>query len=208
MQFIKLIQYFAKKNNMKPCFLLLLMSLSFLDTLSAQYYRHSISAGYGVLTFQDVASVTTDIIVSVASAEVIDVSSSGVLYVEYSYYRTNHWRFVLDANYIKVKSTFVQGPNQQPYGNGEDIYYSGMIGVNYHWIADAFIELYSGLQLGASYVKSRQDYVGGTEATDNIIFPAFQITGLGLRVGKKFGGFAEAGFGNKGILNAGLDLRF
>jgi len=194
---------------MRRLLLVLFLSGALLNKSAAQDHKNSISVGYGLLTFQDVASVTSDIIISSATdIDEADVTSSGVLYVEYSHYWTNHWRLVVNANYISVKSKLVQKADGQLYGNSHDHYYSLMAGVNYHWIGDAFVELYSGLQIGGSIVNTDQTYVSGDAASDSFLFPAFQVTALGVRIGKKLGGFAELGFGNKGILNVGIDLRF
>lgn len=40
------------------------------------------------------------------------------------------------------------------------------------------------------------------------ILPAFQLSPIGVRFGKTLAGYMEAGFGNKGLINAGLSYRF
>lgn len=39
-------------------------------------------------------------------------------------------------------------------------------------------------------------------------WPTCQLTPIGIRIGQKVGGFAELGFGYKGILNGGMRVRF
>ncbi|MCK4288204.1 MAG: hypothetical protein KAW86_03280, partial [Bacteroidales bacterium] len=48
----------------------------------------------------------------------------------------------------------------------------------------------------------------GQEQTNNINHFNFQITAVGVRLGKSLGGFMELGFGYKGLLNFGLSYQF
>jgi hypothetical protein len=173
--------------------------------------KNSIAAGYGVLTVQDIASTVSDVLIdpfTVGIIEVTDITGSGVVFVEYSHFWKSKWRFLVNANYTSIKSTFVNSSDQSNYGKGTDQYYALMVGVNYHWLTHNILELYSGLQAGGSYISTKQTYVTGDDATDNSFAFAFQVTPIGLRVGKTFGGFAELGFGYKGLINVGIDYRF
>jgi len=69
--------------------------------------------------------------------------------------------------------------------------------------------MYSGLGLAYTYGTLKYDSSTPQEesSTDNISLPNFHLTGVGLRVGKSFGGFAEFGFGYKGIVNMGLSYQ-
>ena len=65
------------------------------------------------------------------------------------------------------------------------------------------VQLYSGLSAGVS-VFTQSD---SSQSDSKTIF-AFQVNVIGLRVGHKFGGFFELGFGYDGIINAGLSVKF
>ncbi len=65
------------------------------------------------------------------------------------------------------------------------------------------VQLYSGLSAGISVFTQSDSSQSGSKT----IF-AFQVNAIGLRVGHKFGGFFELGFGFDGIINAGLSVKF
>ncbi|MFI5134262.1 MAG: hypothetical protein ACHQD9_00285 [Chitinophagales bacterium] len=196
----------------KLCFLVFTSSVTLAQCLYAQTEnRNSVSAGYGVLTVQDVATFVTDIIISPVTLDAVSVTnirSSGVMFIEYSHFFDSHWRIVANANYSVLKSDFVYASDQSSYGTGTDQYSTLMAGVNYHWFIHPTVELYSGVQIGGSYVHSKQTYTTGDNATNNSFAFAFQVTPIGVRFGKAFGGFTELGIGYKGLICAGVDYRF
>lgn len=76
--------------------------------------------------------------------------------------------------------------------------------LRFAWIRRGIVQVYSSVSLGA-----------GLEIRDNIYdkniyeaFCAFDIKPLGLSVGRRFFGFIEAGYGTRGIINAGFGYRF
>lgn len=75
----------------------------------------------------------------------------------------------------------------------------------FHHINRPNFGLYTGLALGLQYTNGRM--IPNKTTAKNHRF-AFQVTGIGVRVGKKFGGFAEAGFGDRGFASVGALIRF
>jgi len=76
-----------------------------------------------------------------------------------------------------------------------------------NWItsSDKKFEMYSSFGLGLTNI--REDYSINDENDASYFIPAFDITGMGIRIGDTFGGFMEVGFGTKGLMRAGLSLR-
>jgi len=72
-----------------------------------------------------------------------------------------------------------------------------------------YFGMYLGLGVGATMIKTKSSS-DGADVSD--IDPDshfnFHVTALGFRVGKKFGGTAELGYGYRGIANVGLYYRF
>ncbi len=72
--------------------------------------------------------------------------------------------------------------------------------------------MYSGVGLGLALVKS--DFALGPDLMlkgkngESTQYFTGQLTAVGFRVGKTLAGFAELGFGYKGIVNAGLSYQF
>jgi hypothetical protein len=85
-----------------------------------------------------------------------------------------------------------------------DMKYSSIMGrVDLHYINLHHFKLYGSAALGNSWRKASS---GGTTETKTGL--AYQITPLGVAVGGMIAGWAELGFGYRGILSAGVAVRF
>jgi hypothetical protein len=84
---------------------------------------------------------------------------------------------------------------------------SGISKINFTYLQLPILQMYSGISIGIS-VDFGSAEIEGTKYTDKKLYPAGQITLMGLRVGRAFGGFAEFGFGSNGIINVGLNYKF
>lgn len=75
--------------------------------------------------------------------------------------------------------------------------------IRFSWVNTKYVTMYSGISLGVmfSLLQTQQ-----TKSFD--IDPFFQLTSIGVSVGKKWYGFSELGIGAKGIVTAGFGYRF
>lgn len=81
--------------------------------------------------------------------------------------------------------------------------------VTKYWKQSKMLNLYSGVGLGLSF-KS-YDLTGNVDidrTEDTYLGLSFQATAIGIRVGNKYAGFAELGFGNLGVLHVGFSAGF
>ncbi len=71
------------------------------------------------------------------------------------------------------------------------------------------IDIYGIASLGMTIMqKSPADEPDGARISGEFpLIPAVQLMPLGVRVGRRLGGFFEMGFGYKGIVHAGINLR-
>jgi hypothetical protein len=80
----------------------------------------------------------------------------------------------------------------------------------YRYVNQGPIQVYSGLGLGFTYATEEltpPSELGVERDTGNISTFAYQLNAVGVRIGKKFGGFAEFGYGYKGIINLGFSVQ-
>ncbi|MGN6566726.1 MAG: hypothetical protein ACTHJ0_02175 [Flavipsychrobacter sp.] len=73
------------------------------------------------------------------------------------------------------------------------------------------LKLYMLVAMGARISSANIDISGNTSygrPEPNVIIPALQYTPIGVRFGSGIGGFAELGWGYKGIINAGFFMKF
>ena len=88
--------------------------------------------------------------------------------------------------------------------DGSSKYYTIMPAVKFNYLLRNHFGLYSGLAAGVMFFNS-----SFKDKTDNSVNFMFQLTGIGAEFGgQQFRGFAEFGFGERGILCAGLRYKF
>jgi hypothetical protein len=68
------------------------------------------------------------------------------------------------------------------------------------------VQLYAVAGLGGVLAREKNELLFSN--TKTYIWPTCQLTPFGIRYGKKFGAFAEIGYGYKGVVNLGLSARF
>lgn len=82
-----------------------------------------------------------------------------------------------------------------------------MPAVRFSWLNKKIVTLYSGVAFGATFLFHVNDPWSNSKLNFKLR-PALQFTAIGVEVGKKWFGFAELGYGNKGIVAAGFGFRF
>ena len=98
-------------------------------------------------------------------------------------------------------------------GIAKSTYYAVMPAVKFNYLRRNHFGLYSGLAAGVLFSHSTMNSTTSTGAsenkTDNGTFFMFQITGIGAEFGgQRLRGFGELGFGERGVLCAGIRYKF
>ena len=81
--------------------------------------------------------------------------------------------------------------------------YTLMPEVRFAWVRQGIVQLYSGLGLGLSFAHYHDN--GNIAWTTSI---AYDLTFVGISVGRKFFGYCDLGLGSRGIVSAGIGYRF
>ncbi len=82
-----------------------------------------------------------------------------------------------------------------------------MPAVRFSWLNKELVTLYSGAALGYT-LYAYENSTEGVMERDAEHYVGFQLTGVGVEVGRKWYGFAELGFGLQGIVQAGFGYHF
>jgi hypothetical protein len=102
-------------------------------------------------------------------------------------------------------------------GSSPDLTYSGtsydnlmsMIArIKFAYVNKGAIQVYSGVAIGITVDLNKVTFKGGPELTDKNLRPAGEVVLMGIRGGRKLGGFLEFGFGTNGIVKAGVSYKF
>jgi hypothetical protein len=73
------------------------------------------------------------------------------------------------------------------------------------WYRQGIVQLYSSAGLGLG-IERRERYWNGKENLWGC-YCAFDFKPLGISVGRKWFGFAEVGYGSRGVINVGFGCR-
>ena len=84
-----------------------------------------------------------------------------------------------------------------------------MPAINFHYIRTSLFSVYGGGSANAVAWIYKTDYTDNSLNASGIKWMfAYQLTLIGMRVGKDVGGFIEMGCGYQGMVKAGLSLKF
>lgn len=159
--------------------------------------NHEVSIGYGVFPLPVVAAGIIDVFTFFYFSQGEDRDVVGPLMLNYTYGFEDRWSTGVLAVYTGylVKD---EGTGALKYRNN---YFSFMPRIDYHYSNDPNVDVYSGLALGATYLQLQN-----WEESDRLLY-AFHINAIGIRFGRKVGGFLDIGFGMNGLVNGGVSLR-
>ena len=164
-----------------------------------------IEASAGIYTTKDIYSNS-----HFPSSDVWGKNATGTYFLGLSFYRYKKLELTVSLGYqqahIDNPLTFYNGSTSQQ--DELNVYYITFLPqARLNWISseDNKFELYSSFGMGLTRVNA--DYKTMNSADESYFIPAFHINGIGIRIGDKFGGFMEMGFGAKGLMSAGLSYR-
>ena len=91
--------------------------------------------------------------------------------------------------------------------NNNDVLLSGIARFLFSYVNKPVVRIYSGIGIGIT-VDFGKANLDGKDYSEKKLWPAGELTLMGIRFGRAFGGFFEFGFGSYGIINAGLSYKF
>ncbi len=81
--------------------------------------------------------------------------------------------------------------------------------VRFDWLNREVIRLYSSVGIGLGYsIDKKHNHIKGTSIYSTGIIFSYDVTFIGITIGRKVYGFCEFGIGNNGIARAGVGYRF
>lgn len=159
--------------------------------------NREVAVGYGVLSLPVLVAGAADVLTLGFFSQGEEVHVAGPLMLNYTFGFDDRWSAGMLATYtgyiVKHEDT-----GELDYRKN---YYSLMPRIDYHYSKRTNVDVYSGLALGATYLQNINRDEG------NHLLYACHLNAIGMRFGKKVGGFCELGFGMNGLLNAGVSVR-
>lgn len=131
----------------------------------------------------------------------------GEFRLAYAYTPKEKWHFGGAFSYNQ--SEFEAMKSGEKLGEQTNTYYTLAGEASYSFLKKESLNLYVLMGLGATFGSVKQTkYVDREDVRSHGTLFNFQITPIGISYGKQWGGFAEMGFGYRGLLSFGVFYRF
>jgi len=196
---------------------ILFFSLLFFSAFGVQaqsymrsYDHHDFQIGYGMFTPDQFFDVNTSMLDEQFPEKRYvrdNYSGTGALFLTYRHIGKNeNWLWGVTAG-ASANTSKIYNVGQYA-GELKRTFISAAIEGEYRYRNQGVVQLYSGLGLGYTYGTETLTTPEQIATTGNISNIAYQVNVIGVRLGTKYAGFAEFGFGYKGIVNIGFSMQW
>jgi hypothetical protein len=171
---------------------------------------NDIYGGYGALSIFYFTGEMDNSFDMVQSTSLNDAQSAGTFYIAYqrSLNKVISTGFVFGyQNFHRTGTGYLKTSGASTSVSVNDNLLMGMARVTFCYLNKRVIRMYSGVGIGITVDLATINTQEGSDS-DRKLLPGGQLTLMGLRFGRAFGGFIEFGFGTYGIVNAGLSYKF
>ncbi|MCC8145396.1 MAG: hypothetical protein LIO93_02935 [Bacteroidales bacterium] len=171
--------------------------------------KHDIEVGVGLFSINEIVNIYTDIIVSAfpLNGEMGDGNSYGSIHAAYKYRVTDRLGVggLFAFDYSKADALL----DGRKIGDFRRKHYTLAAEVDFKYLnSKRYVTVYGLAGVGCTLYGLDYQAFSGNSDSDYTPYFTFQITPITIKIGERWGGFAEVGFGYRGILNAGLFYRF
>ena len=173
--------------------------------------HHELSLSYGlgsIAQFGD--GIGEGLGLAFTNTEYDDRSIVGPITLEY-FYHFNNPRLAIGGSftYSKWDSDVLVKNSQSKVGERNRNFFSVLPAFKSYWINKNNFGLYSKVAAGVGFLScTDNDFQTNVKKDDNGCYFMFQLSFIGVEFGSKFRGFAEAGIGDQGFIQAGLRYKF
>lgn len=202
---------------MKKVFLFFILACLSISLTAQSYYRsydhHDISVSYGLFLpdqFNNVESSMLNDLYPEQRYVGDEYKSTGAVFLTYRHiFRNELLLWGITAGLSSSQSEIYNVGQYEGELNRQ--YYTVALECEYRYVNQGVVQVYSGIGLGFTYgieeLTPPPSEENATTSTGNISNVAYQLNAVGIRIGKKFGGYAEFGYGYKGIFNVGFSVQ-
>jgi len=170
---------------------------------------NQISVGYGVITIDEELDLIEDVIgsfISIGTFKTDNTQMSGAAVFTYNHALSDIVHLGGAFAYETITEDVLVADSLA--GDLKRQFYTLAAESRFTYIHGSFFQMYSGVGAGITFNTDTFEDKSGNSKSENQTHFNFQLNLLGLRVGNSFAGYAELGYGYKGIVNFGLSIRF
>ncbi|WP_147381224.1 hypothetical protein [Parabacteroides sp. AM08-6] len=193
-------------------FAMMLFSLSF--QAKAEDWtdlQHEVSLSYGTLPVVDLLHYYENYFNP--SGESVDLYDDkgkfGSLNISYLFYPDDNLGFGIVYSYTNSDKRILRNTNV--VGDFYNSFHSICPSLKYNWYNYNLVTLYSRVNAGIAIATTKASFINEQtlpeEKTATKVFFMYQVSPVGIEVGRQIAGFIEVGFGHMGTAMAGLRYR-
>ena len=173
--------------------------------------QHEVSLSYGGLPVADLLHHYERYFDP--SAESVDLYDDkgkfGALNISYLFYPDEDWGIGLVYSYTNSDKRILAG--DKIVGDFFNSYHSICPSFKYNWYNYNFITLYSRVNAGIGIATAKASFINEENKPDEDTrvkaFFMYQVSPIGIELGRQMAGFVEVGFGHMGTAMAGIRYR-
>jgi opacity protein-like surface antigen len=138
-----------------------------------------------------------------------DPSSPGTFFIGYNRQLNKVVSIGIVLSYMQTTNSFEYHDYNSSLtynGTNHESLITEITRVTFGYLNRPSLKVYSGIGMGVTIDLNEANFEETTQK-DRKILPAGQLTFIGIRFGKAFGGFVEFGVGSNGIMQGGLSYR-
>ncbi len=188
-------------------FILLFFVLSTAFAYS-QDKMHEVRVSYGIGTTSEIIDAFSDILMSGLSGKKYtkNTNYSGAIILGYKYKLNKRVR--LGGTFTYEKSDAKAYSDKVYVGKFNRNYYTIAAEADFNYFSSKYVDIYGSLGLGGTLYHEKYTSEDNEKDNNEIFHINYQVTPIGIKLGKNIGAFAELGVGYKGIISAGAFARF
>lgn len=197
-------------KSLKSIIVLVLIIVFSGNIVAQKKGTEELKLGYGYATSTQIVYDIADIFSTVFTlGDITNVNETtyGALNIGYNYSVSDKVSLGASITYEQIRNDVKS--NKDIIGNNTCSFYTVALEATVHYVRKENFQMYSGLGLAYTYGSLKFDSSNPQEqSSDDVVnLFNFNITGIGVRCGRAFGGFAELGFGYKGLASVGLSYQ-
>ncbi|MDR3308811.1 MAG: hypothetical protein LBS80_02525 [Tannerella sp.] len=172
--------------------------------------KHEFSIGAGIFSTSNIVFAIGDAIVNginiTGDAKFEEHTASPVYHLGYKYYLSR--KIGLGAT-LTAGTEKAKGMISNQYDGELKRFYSNIaIESSFNYVNTEYVKVYALAGVGLLYLQQAYTPQNEKKKEQSLCTADFQITPIGVKVGKTAGCYLEAGFGYKGIVSCGVFYRF
>jgi hypothetical protein len=201
--------------NIKPLYLLILIIIPNISrSQSKDFKRHEIEVNYSYITTDRFINNFYDALFWMDDNDdkyLIrnSMTSPGAVFLSYRFNVLKKMSLGLTCGFEMFSGDIVN-THSVNFGKTKKMYLTTALECKYKYTEKKILSFYGFLGFGYSFLFTKDDFsvdVQGMKFVNSLKSHINgQITPIGIRVGKTFGGYLELGVGYKGLITAGLSI--